>query len=110
MTLTRYLVCPKCGGRMRSFERSGHLAEQCADCRGRLLHRAELERRIDAEGGGWPGLIGEPSTGRPAATDAAAGTVRHRRRLASAVRRTASEPPVDRPGPSPRAPHPGDTR
>ena len=54
MTSTRHLVCPKCSGRMGSFERSGILVEQCEDCRGMFLDRGELERLIDAEGGGGP--------------------------------------------------------
>jgi Zn-finger nucleic acid-binding protein len=110
MTSTRHLVCPKRSGRMGSFERSGILVEQCEDGRGMFLDRGELERLIDAEGGGWSGVILEPSAGTPAAPAAAASTERHGRRVASAVRRTATEPPIDRPGPSARAPYPSDTR
>jgi uncharacterized protein len=66
MTTARDLACPKCSGRMGSYERSGIVVEQCEDCRGMFLDRGELERLIDAEGGGWSGVIGEPS-GRPGA-------------------------------------------
>jgi uncharacterized protein len=43
------LICPKCQGLMRSYERSGVTVEQCADCRGIFLDRGELERLVDAE-------------------------------------------------------------
>lgn len=45
------LTCPKCGGTMRRFERSGITVDQCSECRGVFLDRGELERLIDAEGG-----------------------------------------------------------
>lgn len=51
-------ICPKCGGTMRSFERSGIVIEQCEDCRGIFLDHGELERFVDAEGGGWSGRVG----------------------------------------------------
>ncbi len=54
------LSCPKCGGRMRESERSGIVLEQCEDCRGIFLDRGELERFIEAEGGGWSGRVGAP--------------------------------------------------
>jgi uncharacterized protein len=44
------LVCPKCQGSMRSYERSGLQVDQCSDCRGIFLDRGELERLVDAEG------------------------------------------------------------
>lgn len=44
------LVCPKCGGAMRTYERSGITVDQCTECRGVFLDRGELERLIDAEG------------------------------------------------------------
>lgn len=44
------LICPKCGGAMRSYERSGITVDQCTECRGVFLDRGELERLIDAEG------------------------------------------------------------
>jgi Zn-finger nucleic acid-binding protein len=59
------LVCPKCGSRMLSYERTGILVEQCQECRGIFLDRGELEQLIDAEGGGWSGLV-EPPTNEPA--------------------------------------------
>ena len=61
---TRDLVCPKCGGRMGSYERSGIIVDQCQDCRGVFLDKGELERMVDTEGGGWSGMVGEPS-GQP---------------------------------------------
>jgi Zn-finger nucleic acid-binding protein len=45
------LVCPKCQGRMRSYERSGVTVDQCGDCRGIFLDRGELERLVEAEQG-----------------------------------------------------------
>ncbi len=52
--------CPKCHGAMRSYERSGIVLEQCEDCRGIFLDHGELERFVDAEGGGWSGRVGAP--------------------------------------------------
>jgi Zn-finger nucleic acid-binding protein len=43
------LICPKCQGAMRSYERSGITVDQCADCRGIFLDRGELEHLVDAE-------------------------------------------------------------
>jgi uncharacterized protein len=43
------LICPKCQGAMRSYERSGVTVDQCADCRGIFLDRGELEHLVDAE-------------------------------------------------------------
>jgi Zn-finger nucleic acid-binding protein len=45
------LVCPKCHGRMRTYERSGVSVDQCTECRGIFLDRGELERLVDAEQG-----------------------------------------------------------
>jgi Zn-finger nucleic acid-binding protein len=56
------LVCPKCGGRMQGYERTNILVEQCQVCRGIYLDHGELERLIDAEGGGWSGMIEPPTT------------------------------------------------
>lgn len=47
---TQPLICPKCGGEMRSYERNGVLVDQCSGCRGIFLDRGELERLVDAEG------------------------------------------------------------
>jgi Zn-finger nucleic acid-binding protein len=48
---TTTLTCPKCGGEMRTYERSGIVVDQCTECRGVFLDRGELERMIDAEAG-----------------------------------------------------------
>ncbi len=61
MTSVRELACPKCGGRMRPYERSRIQVEQCEDCRGIYLDQGELERLVEAEGGGWSGRIVQPS-------------------------------------------------
>ena len=53
-------TCSKCSGRLRPYRRSGLVVEQCEDCRGIFLDGGELERLIDAEGGGWSGRIGPP--------------------------------------------------
>ncbi|HZA81360.1 MAG TPA: zf-TFIIB domain-containing protein [Actinomycetes bacterium] len=45
------LICPKCQGRMRTYERSGVHLDQCTDCRGIFLDRGELEHLVDAEQG-----------------------------------------------------------
>jgi Zn-finger nucleic acid-binding protein len=46
---TTDLICPKCQGTMRTYERSGITLDQCADCRGIFLDRGELEHLVDAE-------------------------------------------------------------
>jgi Zn-finger nucleic acid-binding protein len=61
MATMRDLVCPKCGGRMRTYERSEMIVEQCEDCRGIFLDHGELERLVEAEGGGWSGRIAQPA-------------------------------------------------
>lgn len=43
------LICPKCTGEMRTYERSGVHVDQCRDCRGLFLDRGELERLMDLE-------------------------------------------------------------
>lgn len=58
---TPALVCPKCQGAMRTYVRGGIVVELCEDCRGIFLDKGELERLIDAEGGGWSGLVAEPA-------------------------------------------------
>jgi Zn-finger nucleic acid-binding protein len=45
------LICPKCQGNMRTYERSGVTVDQCGECRGIFLDRGELERLVDAEKG-----------------------------------------------------------
>ena len=59
------LVCPKCGGSMKTYVRGGIVVELCEDCRGIFLDQGELERLIDVEGGGWSGIVTPPddSTG-----------------------------------------------
>jgi hypothetical protein len=49
--------CPKCHGVMRTYERGGLVLELCEDCRGIFLDKGELERLIEAEGGGWSGVV-----------------------------------------------------
>ena len=51
MATTAELICPKCQGRMRTYERSGVTVDQCTECRGIFLDRGELERLVDAEQG-----------------------------------------------------------
>jgi Zn-finger nucleic acid-binding protein len=48
------LICPKCQGTMRTYERNGVHVDQCSDCRGIFLDRGELERLVDAESA-WHG-------------------------------------------------------
>jgi Zn-finger nucleic acid-binding protein len=60
VTAPAVFPCPKCHGAMRSYERSGIVLEQCEDCRGIFLDHGELERFVDAEGGGWSGQVGAP--------------------------------------------------
>lgn len=43
------LICPKCHGPMRTFERNGIHVDQCTECRGIFLDRGELEHLISAE-------------------------------------------------------------
>ncbi|WP_328989956.1 zf-TFIIB domain-containing protein [Kribbella sp. NBC_01245] len=43
------LICPKCQGSMRVYERSGVTVDQCTECRGIFLDRGELEKLVDAE-------------------------------------------------------------
>jgi hypothetical protein len=62
-------ACHKCHGRLRTYQRSGLILEQCEDCRGIFLDSGELERLIDAEGGGWSGRIGAPWSAASHAAD-----------------------------------------
>jgi Zn-finger nucleic acid-binding protein len=43
------LICPKCRGTMRTYERSNVTVDQCTECRGIFLDRGELEKLVDAE-------------------------------------------------------------
>ena len=54
---TPALECPKCHGVMRTYARGGLILDLCEDCRGIFLDSGELERLIDAEGGGWSGIV-----------------------------------------------------
>jgi Zn-finger nucleic acid-binding protein len=51
MAATPTLICPKCRGEMRSYERNGIPVDQCEECRGIFLDRGELERLLNAESG-----------------------------------------------------------
>jgi Zn-finger nucleic acid-binding protein len=59
------LVCPKCQGVMRTYERNGVHVDQCTECRGIFLDRGELERLVDAENS-WHGAAAGAPPGRPA--------------------------------------------
>ena len=72
MTSTMDLHCPKCAGDMATYERSGITVDQCRECRGIFLDRGELEKLVDAEGGGWAG----PQPVVPAQADRGRGTSR----------------------------------
>lgn len=62
---TASLVCPKCAGELRSYERNGVTIDQCGNCRGIFLDRGELERLIDAESASLqtptPATTGQPA-------------------------------------------------
>jgi Zn-finger nucleic acid-binding protein len=60
------LVCPKCSGVMRTYERNGVHVDQCTECRGIFLDRGELERLIDAENSWHAGPAGAQHGGQPA--------------------------------------------
>lgn len=51
MAGTTILICPKCRGEMRTYERNGVVIDQCEECRGVFLDRGELEQLLDAECG-----------------------------------------------------------
>jgi Zn-finger nucleic acid-binding protein len=48
-TQTQELLCPKCQGGMRTYERNGIHIDQCEECRGIFLDRGELEQLMGAE-------------------------------------------------------------
>ena len=54
------MICPKCQGQMRQYERSGVTVDQCTECRGIFLDRGELERLTDAEAA-WQGAAAQPA-------------------------------------------------
>ena len=57
------LVCPKCQGTMRTYERNGVHVDQCTECRGIFLDRGELERLVDAETTWHGGTAAAPTQG-----------------------------------------------
>ena len=62
------MMCPKCNGQMRQYERNGVTVDQWGECRGIFLDRGELERLIDAENawhGGRNGRDEQPHRQRP---------------------------------------------
>ncbi|MGY1650638.1 TFIIB-type zinc ribbon-containing protein [Geodermatophilus sp. SYSU D01119] len=59
------LVCPKCQGTMRTYERNGVHVDQCTECRGIFLDRGELERLVDAENS-WHGAAAGGQHAQPA--------------------------------------------
>jgi len=61
------LICPKCRGTMRSYERSGITVDQCSECRGIFLDRGELERLVDAETAFHAASASVPSPAAPTA-------------------------------------------
>lgn len=42
------MICPKCGGEMRQYERNSVVIDQCTNCRGIFLDAGELERLTQA--------------------------------------------------------------
>ncbi|WP_138759710.1 zf-TFIIB domain-containing protein [Modestobacter altitudinis] len=56
------LVCPKCQGTMRTYERNGVHVDQCTECRGIFLDRGELERLVDAENAWHGGPAAQPAS------------------------------------------------
>ena len=59
------LVCPKCQGTMRTYERNGVHVDQCSECRGIFLDRGELERLVDAENAWHGGPAAAPAQPQP---------------------------------------------
>ncbi|WBB78352.1 zf-TFIIB domain-containing protein [Micromonospora sp. WMMD882] len=66
------LICPKCRGDMRQYERSGVVIDQCGECRGIFLDRGELEKLFEAEANwnkqhnaGPPQVPGQPHAPAP---------------------------------------------
>lgn len=43
------LICPKCRGAMRTYERNGIHIDQCESCRGIFLDFGELEHLVQLE-------------------------------------------------------------
>ena len=69
------LVCPKCRGEMRTYDRQGVHIEQCTNCRGIFLDYGELEHLTQLEArmmqpppppAAYPPHGGYPAPGYPA--------------------------------------------
>lgn len=89
------LICPKCHGAMRSYERGGVVVDQCTDCRGLFLDRGELERLIDAETA-WSGQRPPPADSRYAADDSRGQSPDYERRDDRYTRQQQGRPPKKR--------------
>ena len=61
------LVCPKCQGLMRTYERSGVTVDQCADCRGIFWTGASLSAWSTPSRAGRA-TLGPAATATPAAS------------------------------------------
>ncbi len=66
--MTGTLTCPKCGGHMQTYARSGVTIDQCTDCRGIYLDRGELPQLIDTEAAYLHPQQPDPATGPNSAT------------------------------------------
>lgn len=75
------LVCPKCGGTMRTYERNRIQLEQCDVCRGIFLDFGELEALTQLEGQlAAPPPAAYPPSGYPGPEWGAYGDQRYRKR------------------------------
>jgi len=61
------MMCPKCGGTMRTYDRGGIHLEQCDGCRGIFLDYGELEAlsRMEAQWAQSAQHGGQPAWGAP---------------------------------------------
>ena len=59
------MICPKCQGEMRTYERNGIHVDQCTECRGLFLDRGELEHLTQAESSFYGGAEAEPARPGP---------------------------------------------
>ena len=82
MTDLAALMCPKCLGEMRTYERHGVLVDECQECRGIFLDRDELERLLDAERAHERRDEGPGPDASPRPGDDSDGAHRHGRRRA----------------------------
>ncbi|RZQ64329.1 zf-TFIIB domain-containing protein [Amycolatopsis suaedae] len=55
------MICPKCQGSMRTFDKNGIHIEQCSGCRGIFLDGGELEQIISAENSYYSNAAPPPS-------------------------------------------------